>query len=216
MHTASVELQGIIPFDETAGIFDTPSGKNLEGIGKSEAVTAAYNNYYRTKRPNFSTCIVDWRTFDGTEYAVDFLFPNGMYKCLRHVIAGSQIYICINRSRLSPRFSDTDLDTLAVIDDYLNSLYTGLDARSDIADPALTSPAIRDRFHSLSRREAEVCSLVGHRLSTAEIAACLFISPRTVEKHVECIFDKLDVSSREQLRWRLGVLPAVGQRISMR
>ncbi len=66
---------------------------------------------------------------------------------------------------------------------------------------------IAERFRSLSRREAEVCSLVARRLSTAEIAAFLFISPRTVEKHVEMIFDKLDARSREQLRWRLGVFP---------
>jgi len=28
-----------------------------------------------------------------------------------------------------------------------------------------------------------------------------------VEKHVESIFGKFDVQTREQLRWRLGVIP---------
>ncbi len=80
-----------------------------------------------------------------------------------------------------------------------------------VADPAISTQAISERFRSLSRREAEVCSLVARGLSTAEIASCLFISPRTVEKHIEIIFDKLDARSREQLRWRLGVFPSVGR-----
>ncbi len=84
-------------------------------------------------------------------------------------------------------------------------------ANAGAPGPSVSAQTIGEKFRSLSRREAEVCSLVARRLSTAEIATCLFISPRTVEKHVEIIFDKLDARSREQLRWRLGVLPSVGR-----
>ena len=52
--------------------------------------------------------------------------------------------------------------------------------------------------------------MVALRLNTAEIANCLLLSPRTVEKHIEKIFRKLDVCSREQLRQKLGFqVPAV-------
>ncbi len=66
---------------------------------------------------------------------------------------------------------------------------------------------IAARFPQLSYREAEVCSLVARRLSTSEIARCLAVRPRTVEKHLENVFSKLDVQSREQLRFHLGVIP---------
>jgi len=84
------------------------------------------------------------------------------------------------------------------------------DEKMDTADSTLSAEGIAERFPPLSSREAEICSLVARRLNTAEIATCLFISRRTVEKHIESIFEKLDVRSREQLRWRVGVTPQTG------
>ena len=75
------------------------------------------------------------------------------------------------------------------------------------AGPALSTREIAKRFPSLSQSQALVCSLVSSRLTTSEIATCLSISRRTVEKHLENVFKKLCVRSREQLRSRLGVLP---------
>jgi non-specific serine/threonine protein kinase len=48
----------------------------------------------------------------------------------------------------------------------------------------------------LSSREAEVLRLVARHLSDREIAERLYISPRTVSKHVESILAKLGVASR--------------------
>ena len=206
LHAACVEIHRLIPFDETAGVFDTSDGRNLDGIGKSDACTDAYNTYYRERRPRVSSWIVNWRCFD-VEYTVDFMFPNGMYKTLRYPVSGHPIYLCLKRSRLGPNFSDSDVDTLSVVDDYINSLYSGFDRQGNRLSPTLSAEAIAEGFCCLTPREAEVCSAILHRLNTGEIAAHFFISRRTVEKHVQTIFEKLDVRSREQLRWRLGVLP---------
>jgi DNA-binding NarL/FixJ family response regulator len=97
-----------------------------------------------------------------------------------------------------------------VIDDYVNSLYSGFDKQENCPSPTLSAEAIAERFCFLTPREAEVCSLIVSRFNTAEMAAHFFISRRTVEKHVQTIFEKLDVRSREDLRWRLGVLPFSG------
>jgi len=51
----------------------------------------------------------------------------------------------------------------------------------------------------LTTRELDIARLVAKGLRTREIAAVLFISPRTVDAHVEHIRDKLGFQSRVQI-----------------
>lgn len=51
----------------------------------------------------------------------------------------------------------------------------------------------------VTEREAEVLDLVGRGLSNRELAQRLYLSPRTVEKHVENLARKLGIHSRSQL-----------------
>lgn len=53
-----------------------------------------------------------------------------------------------------------------------------------------------DQIHGLSQRELEVLKLLATGKTNKEIATDLFISERTVDRHVSNIFMKLDVSSR--------------------
>ena len=55
----------------------------------------------------------------------------------------------------------------------------------------------------LSKREAEVTGLLCRRLRVPEIATRLLISPRTVERHVESIYGKLNVRDRRGLLVKL-------------
>ena len=51
----------------------------------------------------------------------------------------------------------------------------------------------------LTRREIEVLALVGHGLSTAEMARALHRSPRTIERHCDSIRGKLQGATRVQM-----------------
>ena len=53
--------------------------------------------------------------------------------------------------------------------------------------------------HGLSRRELEVLSHIARGMTNKAIADELFISERTVERHVSNIFIKLNVSSRSAI-----------------
>jgi DNA-binding CsgD family transcriptional regulator len=59
----------------------------------------------------------------------------------------------------------------------------------------------------ITAREADVLNLVVEGLANKEIAARLFLSPRTVEKHVEALLRKLDARSRTQLVAQAGAHP---------
>ncbi len=52
---------------------------------------------------------------------------------------------------------------------------------------------------SLTQRERQVADLVVARHTNPEIAATLFLSPKTVETHLRHIFHKLDVTSRVEV-----------------
>jgi DNA-binding CsgD family transcriptional regulator len=53
---------------------------------------------------------------------------------------------------------------------------------------------------ALTAQQAQIARLAGQGLSNKEIAARLFLSPRTVGYHLHNVFARLGVSARHQLR----------------
>jgi DNA-binding CsgD family transcriptional regulator len=97
--------------------------------------------------------------------------------------------------------------TLAESNDYL-AIVAGTRAGAD-PPPASEAPAAqlprntladastRSEF-GLTRREREVLALLCQRLTDPEIAARLFISPRTASSHVANVLGKLSAANRRE------------------
>ena len=82
-----------------------------------------------------------------------------------------------------PDFSERDLLVLRLLRPHLHEVYLDAERR-------------RHGIPHLSRREKEVLQLVAQGFSNADIARILFISPATVAKHMEHIFDRTGVRTR--------------------
>ena len=87
----------------------------------------------------------------------------------------------------------------------------GMEAFAERARRELLATGERVRKRSVETRdeltvqEDQIARLARDGLSNPEIAARLFLSPRTVEWHLHHVFTKLEISSRRQLP---GALPA--------
>jgi DNA-binding NarL/FixJ family response regulator len=69
-------------------------------------------------------------------------------------------------------------------------------------------PRTRDNPANLTARELEILALVAEGLRNGDIAARLFVSPKTVAHHVSAILRKLDVHTR-------GEAAAVARRLGL-
>ncbi|MFV2179145.1 response regulator transcription factor, partial [Actinomadura sp. LOL_011] len=73
-----------------------------------------------------------------------------------------------------------------------------LGSRARLAAPDRPAPGGAGPFGALTAREREVLTLVAEGRNNREIAAELFISPKTASVHVSNILAKLNVTSRTQ------------------
>jgi DNA-binding CsgD family transcriptional regulator len=64
--------------------------------------------------------------------------------------------------------------------------------------PRGARPATRAHGAMLTGREVDVLRLIVNDRTNSEIAADLFLSPKTIERHVTAILTKLDVTSRRE------------------
>ncbi|MBS1679026.1 MAG: helix-turn-helix transcriptional regulator [Actinobacteria bacterium] len=74
---------------------------------------------------------------------------------------------------------------------------------------------VRLEAHGATPREREVATLIARGLANPEIAETLVLSPHTVGDHVKSLFEKLGVSTRQELVARVFLdeyLPEVAQR----
>jgi DNA-binding NarL/FixJ family response regulator len=62
--------------------------------------------------------------------------------------------------------------------------------------PASEQPSTSEPPAGLTPREIEVLGLVATGMTNTQVAETLFLSPRTVQRHLNSIYHKIGVSSR--------------------
>ncbi len=85
------------------------------------------------------------------------------------------------------------------------SMQTAIEYALSAEEPSTTTPSSTpeqppapapEHPAGLTSREVEVLGLVAAGMTNAQVAERLFLSPRTVQRHLNSIYHKLGVSSR--------------------
>jgi DNA-binding CsgD family transcriptional regulator len=126
----------------------------------------------------------------GVEYQISFALPS----------AGEEI-LAIALSRREADFTDEERELLAVARPHLIQIYRNALQHSDVLSrPSLGSVSAPDQWTlqglGLTPAQANVLRLIAGGQSTSNIASELGISERTVQKHLERVYNRLGVGDR--------------------
>jgi DNA-binding CsgD family transcriptional regulator len=130
------------------------------------------------------------------------------YQLAVTIPSSNSVVIGIALNRTLRDFSERDRAVLDVIRPHLAQSYrnaierAALRERTEAAERAVRS-APAASLASLTSREQEVLVLVADGKTNGQIAGRLSLSPRTVQKHLEHIYDKVGVRTRTAAAMRL-------------
>jgi DNA-binding CsgD family transcriptional regulator len=161
------------------------------------------------------TDVVSWRRYRDSpiyrEYyagAVGYMLDLGLT-----ALPGWQRTLLFCKASEEKDFSERDRDVLELLRPHLYAREARAELYRRLSDDAATADR-PDDDSALTLREREIVYLVGQGKTNAEIAAELWITPGTVKKHLEHVYDKLGVSGRTAAATRLhatsrGIVEAV-------
>jgi DNA-binding CsgD family transcriptional regulator len=139
--------------------------------------------------------LVPGDTFLETPLYNDYYRPIG----IRHAMAlpiyvDRRLLVSFVFNRAQSAFGDRELELAETLRPHLANLYRLVGADTPVAGAALTA------------REREVLEWVAAGKTNRDIAAILGARPRTIEKHLERIYEKLGVETRTAAAARAGLI----------
>ena len=171
-----VEVIGTPPSLATQGAFHTLGGQNPMHCRlhiHEQGVLRLSDLLTRRQRESLEYNELVWR-------------PHGIDDALRLWLpapAGRARSIYLERS--GKKYTDHERTLFALLRPHLGRMRVNAESRRRM-----------DGIRGLTPREAEVVGWVARGKTNGEIAAVLFISPQTVRKHLENVFEKLGVRTR--------------------
>jgi DNA-binding CsgD family transcriptional regulator len=144
--------------------------------------------------------VATWRGYRETAIYREYFLPGGVDHMLDlglEIGAGSQRTLLFCRETGDRDFTERDRAVLELLRPHLMAR----EARADLRRRVLAATTdgrveIGDAGPSLTPREREIVFLAGAGQTNAQIAAQLWLSPGTVKKHLENVYQKLGVGSR--------------------
>lgn len=158
---------------------------------------------YRTATGDLSavrlTDVVAWRRYRESPVYREYFGPGGV----RHMLdlgleagRGAQRTVLFCRADEDGDFSERDRDVLELLRPHLRAREARAALRRRLLEGRTTEDPDPDPGPSLTIREREIVYLVAQGKPNTVIARELWITPGTVKKHLENVYEKLGVSNR--------------------
>ena len=148
---------------------------------------------------------VDWSQMEQGEYYTDYIEPQKLkYSChmsLRDRDGITRVTFVWDRSHDVP-FGEMEQKVIAGLLPHMNNRVCSL-YRNALSDSRNTRGRILLETAGLTKREMEIVRLLCQGVSQAKISKMLYISATTTRKHITHIYEKLKVSSMQELLVRL-------------
>lgn len=145
---------------------------------------------------------VNWNHYQQFEFTTDFVKPLGFKHSCGGLLLGPPdniVHFTVHRSPCKSGFTEQEQLIMNILFPHLKNLFNYLNIISGLKMENIDAAGCR----LLSKREAEIATLLCKRLNAAEIATLLLISPRTVERHIINIYEKMKVRNRRELILKL-------------
>lgn len=131
-------------------------------------------------------------------------FPDSVQHALTMILQFKEDvlgYLILLRGNQEPEFTRRDMCVLDELHPHISLQLSKLLSRSSSAEAGSVLPVWETLFHSydLSKKEIEVIYYFYQGLSDAEICQKLFISKSTFKKHVNHIYQKMNLNNRVAL-----------------
>lgn len=214
------QVRAIVPFDQGRVYFFNDkvevSDEFLLDVDKS--VTRAYHEYYSSvssgrysatrRAKNFTQGrppVRDWtQERSSDEFYTEYLIPQGIRYSTGFLLHDSfgtpKVIFCMDRTG-RVNFSEGEMESLYYLSAHLDNLH-----RNFYVSPPNIQAGISDEWKqdtALTPREGEIATLLCAGLSPEAVAQKLFISRKTVYKHISHIHAKLNVSTQQELMVKL-------------
>jgi DNA-binding CsgD family transcriptional regulator len=209
-------IENLVPYDVAVAWLEmgqTCPIKMCDYLRIPQKWVAAHNEYYYRIAPAYADLNIKKVTFSNykllqdTEYYQDFLHPMGIRYgtgIILHDLRGNpSLTLCITDSKYNYGKDRRISFLLETMQPHLENYYSFLNLISNQSINEFHIAELEDGCKTLSKREAEIAGLLCRRLTIAEIASQLLISPRTIESYTYNIYQKLKVRNRRELLLKL-------------
>jgi len=221
------EIQNLCPYDEAMTFFINSNGNVCDQylVNTSEKWSAMYLEYFHSSEDGrfrirtearetevvFGLLQRDWNKVESADFVPNYIKQRGLNYSVGFPLFDcngmQRVIIGLDRTR-NVRFSEQELELLSLVVPILNNImkkfyYQELSTSRISQIPWETT--------KLTAREIEIANLVCQGMKPANISRALYISLPTTYKHLSNIYEKMHVTSRQELLVRLFRQPENGE-----